>query len=110
MPHYQSLREVLAHLRRFPRVDIYMSLLVSSTRISALWRTRDRRGIHFDVYNGPACMIGAPLVLIIDGGDTEFETSIEFTDRGFLMHRGGDNQVEVVYRTGRPWTKHYVAS
>lgn len=110
MPH-KSLRQALAHLRRFPRVDIYMTMVASITRISAIWRTRDQRGIHFDIYSGPAALVGAPFILVLDGGDTEHETAVEFTDRGFIVHRAED-QVEIVYRTGkdRPWSKHIVAS
>lgn len=108
---HKSLREALTHLRRFPRVDIYVPLVTTITRISAIWRTRDRYGLHFDVYNGPAILIGAPYVLGLDGGESELESAIEFTDRGFIVTRGND-QVEVVYRSSRdrPWPKQITAS
>ena len=64
---HKSLREALTHLRRFPRVDIYVPLVTTITRISAIWRTRDRYGLHFDVYNGPAILIGAPMCLVSTG-------------------------------------------
>lgn len=99
-----NMREALVRLRRFPRVDLYLFLFGDGkpSRVSALWLGRNCKGLQFTIFNGPAKMIGCAFTLTLDGGDSEHETSIEWTDRGFITRRH-TSMIELVFRSQRPW-------
>ena len=99
-----SLKQAIAHLNQRPRVEIFTGKANIMPRLVAVYRRPIKGGLEFTVYNGPAQAIGKALIIRLDGGDSEWETSIEFTPGGFIV-RQETGKVEILYSTRQPWRK-----
>jgi hypothetical protein len=83
----RSLKEVHAYLRLRPRVEISLGRAWHLRTLSAIFKQRVKGGFEFLIYNGPQSEIGRSFVVRIDGGNTAWETTVEFTPLGFTVRR-----------------------
>jgi hypothetical protein len=97
----RSLREALAYLQLRPRVEISLGRSWHLRTLSAIFKQQVQGGWEFLIYNGPQSEIGRSLLVRFDGGNTAWETTVDFTPFGLTVRRMG-TEVKVVYLDRQP--------